>query len=359
MPGLSSLQVNIKDQPHNLAWINEAEQALLKDIGGSGRPGPMGIPAYPFDDFDDPEGIDDDPSGYHGGGAEQAAEDANTGDQNKATTGYQEDIGPPLGTQESPMTKAQEEAFFSTDGVRDPDFFDYGIFQNVAGPNWKTPTTGPNAGKKTGDFIEVQPKSVNWNPGSPIAASIANILQGVLPGGTIAGLAGIKLGDAIFGPGMVEVNHDGTPKESSMGEEPFSDDGDDPEEEEEIIEEVEEETPPLGTMEQYFKDREDTTTTAIDETNNIVERLGIQNRTIEPFNEWLAGQSEAMKATDMTTQRNKYRETLRDQTSAAKSYLPLVYPAAKRRTEQKFINNLYRGAERTPATQALFDELGI
>ena len=46
MPGLSSLKVNIKDQPHNLAWINEEEQALLKDLGGSGRPGPMGIPAY-------------------------------------------------------------------------------------------------------------------------------------------------------------------------------------------------------------------------------------------------------------------------------------------------------------------------
>ena len=41
--------MNIKDQPHNLAWINEAEQALLKDLGGSGRPDPMGIPAYDFD----------------------------------------------------------------------------------------------------------------------------------------------------------------------------------------------------------------------------------------------------------------------------------------------------------------------
>ena len=55
MPGLSSLQVNIKDQPHNLAWINEEEQALLKDLGGSGRPGPMGIPAYDFTDRGDSE----------------------------------------------------------------------------------------------------------------------------------------------------------------------------------------------------------------------------------------------------------------------------------------------------------------
>ena len=52
MPGLSSLQVDIKKQPHNLAWINKEEQSLLKDLGGSGRPGPMGIPAYDDDDYD-------------------------------------------------------------------------------------------------------------------------------------------------------------------------------------------------------------------------------------------------------------------------------------------------------------------
>ena len=75
MPGLSSLQVNIKDQPHNLAWINEAEQALLKDLGGSGRPGPMGIPAYfseGSDDNDEGEGegeAGDGTSGDSGGGS--------------------------------------------------------------------------------------------------------------------------------------------------------------------------------------------------------------------------------------------------------------------------------------------------
>jgi hypothetical protein len=52
MPGLSSLQVDIKKQPHNLAWINKEEQSLLKDLGGSGRPGPMGIPAYDDNDYD-------------------------------------------------------------------------------------------------------------------------------------------------------------------------------------------------------------------------------------------------------------------------------------------------------------------
>jgi hypothetical protein len=143
-------------------------------------------------------------------------------------------------------------------------------------------------------------------------------------------------------------------------EDPMEDYGDEEVVVEEEVEEVEEETPPLTAMEQYFKDREDGATTAIDETNNIVERLGIQNRTIEPFNEWLAGQSEAMRAADMTTQTNKYRESLRDQTSAAESYLPLVAPIRDRETEQRLINNLYGdSSKRTSATQALFDELGI
>ena len=66
MPGLSSLQVDIKKQPHNLAWINKEEQSLLKDLGGSGRPGPMGIPAY--EDQDDPTNDDEEAAGYEGGG---------------------------------------------------------------------------------------------------------------------------------------------------------------------------------------------------------------------------------------------------------------------------------------------------
>jgi len=71
MPGLSSLKVNIKDQPHNLAWINEEEQALLKDLGGSGRPGPMGIPAYEFSDDDDADlgDVTGSPGGAAGGGS--------------------------------------------------------------------------------------------------------------------------------------------------------------------------------------------------------------------------------------------------------------------------------------------------
>ena len=39
-------QTMIGDQPHMLAYINPQEANLLKDLGGSGEPGPGGIPAY-------------------------------------------------------------------------------------------------------------------------------------------------------------------------------------------------------------------------------------------------------------------------------------------------------------------------
>ena len=53
MSGLSDLKVKIKNQPHNLAWINDKERSVLKAMGGSGKAGPMGIPAY---DTDNPSG---------------------------------------------------------------------------------------------------------------------------------------------------------------------------------------------------------------------------------------------------------------------------------------------------------------
>jgi hypothetical protein len=41
-------QTIIRDQPHMLAYINPQEEQMLRDMGGSGLPGPEGIPAYNF-----------------------------------------------------------------------------------------------------------------------------------------------------------------------------------------------------------------------------------------------------------------------------------------------------------------------
>ena len=163
----------------------------------------------------------------------------------------------------------------------------------------------------------------------------------------------------MFGPGMVEVNHDGTPKDLNMPPSEPRDDGNADEviKKEEIVKEKSDKEKELGTMKQFFADKKAEGVPEV--LDNIIDRLGIQNRTIEPFNEWLAGQSQAMQATDRTTQTNKYRESLRDQTSPAQSYLPRVQPAADRTIEQSFINNLYPSSKKTSATDALYAELGI
>ncbi len=60
-------RVEIRGQDHLLAYITPEEAALLKANGGSGEPGPMGIPAF----FDVGEGM-----GGYDSGTEGAAETA-------------------------------------------------------------------------------------------------------------------------------------------------------------------------------------------------------------------------------------------------------------------------------------------
>lgn len=43
-------KVNVKGQPHSLAYINKDEARMLRRMGGSGKPGPSGIPTYIPDD---------------------------------------------------------------------------------------------------------------------------------------------------------------------------------------------------------------------------------------------------------------------------------------------------------------------
>ncbi len=43
-------KVNVRGQPHSLAYINKDEARMLRRMGGSGKPGPSGIPTYIPDD---------------------------------------------------------------------------------------------------------------------------------------------------------------------------------------------------------------------------------------------------------------------------------------------------------------------
>lgn len=55
----------IANQPHMLAYINPQEEMLLRQLGGTGQAGPMGVPAYPPGDGGfSPDGG----GGYSGGG---------------------------------------------------------------------------------------------------------------------------------------------------------------------------------------------------------------------------------------------------------------------------------------------------
>jgi len=54
-------KVDIKGQPHMLAYITPEEGGILQLLGGSGEPGPMGIPSFEFDD------TDSSPAGSFGG----------------------------------------------------------------------------------------------------------------------------------------------------------------------------------------------------------------------------------------------------------------------------------------------------
>lgn len=44
-------KVNVRGQPHSLAYINKDEARMLRRMGGSGKPGPSGIPTYIGDNW--------------------------------------------------------------------------------------------------------------------------------------------------------------------------------------------------------------------------------------------------------------------------------------------------------------------
>lgn len=411
MPGLSSLQVNIKDQPHNLAWINEAEQDLLKDLGGSGRPGPMGIPAYfseGSDDNDEGEGEGEagdgtsggnGGSGGSGGGGGEGSGEGNEEDDFDtdrdedfdfdqgpagAAAAAADSMDPDALSTDTPGLSAAEAAAAAAaadalgaeatqseqQAAIDAVAMDFALGAKDALKDYaeRRQPLIPEDLPYIEDPIVKPPsqyRTIEYTPENTTASGIINALfTALVPGATIARLAGFNPGKLLAGETTRSYYSDKLGNELNPITDPDSD-RDDGNADEEIIPEIVEEKPEeeeeqLGTMEQFFVDRDAAQGLNQNEVlNNMIDRLGIQNRTIEPFNEWLAGQSEAMRAADMATQTNEYRKSLRDQTSPSQSYLPRVQPAADRTIEQSFINNLYPSSKKTSATDALYAELGI
>ena len=373
MPGLSSLKVNIKDQPHNLAWINDAEQALLKDLGGSGRPGPMGIPAYEFSDEDDADlgDVTGSPGGAAGAAGGAGAGAGGGGGGGGGTGGWSEpdDFNPEdfswsiakgftgpsaaaadsidpdaLSTDPPGLTAAEAEA--AAVAAEDPEVpYEDPPYREV--PIYEPPS---------------QYRTTEYAPEDKIASALINIMFGAaVPGAGIARLAGFNPGKMLAGETTRSYYSNKKGEELNPYTEPPRDDFG----QKEYIDEVdkiadianlypqEKNQEELGAMAQSFNNKENS-----EVLRNITERLTAQNKSIEPFNKWLAGQSEAMQAADATTQTNEYRKSLRDAIPTSEFYLPIIQPATNT-VEQEFINKLYASPTKLSPTQALFDELGI
>ena len=85
--------VNVRGQKHSLAYINDQEKRMLRKGGGSGKPGPSGVPTYygfgmhddqaGQDRFDDAFGPDNDSGADEQGDALKTAQVFNNADADK------------------------------------------------------------------------------------------------------------------------------------------------------------------------------------------------------------------------------------------------------------------------------------
>ena len=130
-------------------------------------------------------------------------------------------------------------------------------------------------GRKASDY-----RTTEYTPGSPLMAAIANLL---IPGAGMMKLTGMAdIGNALFGEKT--TSYASTRSGDRLGpsitpDEPRDDGNADEEIIPEIVEEKPEEEKKLGTMEQFFADKKAEGVPEV--LGNIIDRLGIQNRTIE------------------------------------------------------------------------------
>ena len=332
MPGLSDLKIKIKNQPHGLAWINDKERSVLKAMGGSGKSGPMGIPAYDFTDEDD-----EDIGGGLGGQGGQ-------GGQGNDSDPYGE------GIDEDPFGGKADKGEKGGGDWTDPDDL------------WNITYTPPN--KATGDpggwgraikglrdtpHVEkgLEKYIGNYIRSHPMVKGIVSLVEGIpgFPKGKPLSVRDVEALDRIS---WAEIS--GPPKD------PDRDGINDGSEDEEILLKTVEEEEKLTPMQKYFRDKEKTEDNPDKFGDNqmtpeerLITSLGIENRIIQPFNEWLATQEERVRNLPRWLQATQYREYAKNRTSPASSYQPVTAPV--RKTESI--------TDKTPATTELFKRLGM
>tara|TARA_R110000824_G_scaffold363907_1_gene552244 strand:- start:47 stop:1849 length:1803 start_codon:yes stop_codon:yes gene_type:complete len=299
MPGLSDLKIKIgaKKEPHDLAWINDKERSVLKAMGGSGKPGPMGIPAY------DVGAADDEAASTSGGpGAEPSEGEGGGWDE---PGGY---------------SKPGKDIEKGWDNPYEP-----GALGNVLG------------------FI-----------GDAIGAGFKSSAFGKVNMGVGEKLGG--KGEELSPDDLRELDRISWEELSGPAKDPDRDGINDGSEiVNEIIKKEEEVEEELTPMQKYFKDIQSATKNDIGFSQmtpeeKLITSLGIQNRVIEPFEQWLATQEEAVQNLPKWLQSTKYREYAKNRTSPAQSYQPST---ASMMASTEAIK------DKTPATTELFNRLGM
>ena len=124
-------KVNVRGQKHSLAYINDKEKRLLRKHGGSGKPGPSGVPTYyTMDPGEAAEaGFTDSFDGsYSGGGGSTDTSSDGMGEGQSSVTpdtysssGGKNTGGSGVGRQDGPGGSQEEQGYKSSGSITGPD----------------------------------------------------------------------------------------------------------------------------------------------------------------------------------------------------------------------------------------------
>ena len=122
-------KVNVRGQKHSLAYINDREKRMLRKAGGSGKPGPSGVPTY-FDVGEGLGGYDSKTEGAADTAGGRGDPDAGIGGGGMGGGGFSDGNEPDagkdkggsgVGRQDGPGGLQEEQSYKSSGSITGPD----------------------------------------------------------------------------------------------------------------------------------------------------------------------------------------------------------------------------------------------
>ena len=167
-------KVDIKGQPHMLAYITPEEGGILQLLGGSGKPGPMGIPSFELGDS------------FSGPGADSAGADAPSVDDsgNEAQDSFDDGGGSP---EDYGMTQADFD-FATNIGQQTGGFGDDNTAQEIA--NY---LAQPQVGQNRSNITNLVDATTGRSLYDPTFAAAFDISRGLDPTNNMGGAAGLAV----------------------------------------------------------------------------------------------------------------------------------------------------------------------